>query len=56
MEALCAYLQEQAPILPLCFKSTSVLVQSEVVEGLTPTVAEAFHNLTECVIHLEGEP
>ncbi len=56
MEALCAYLQEQAPILPLCFKSTSVLVQSEVVEGLTPTAAEAFHNLTECVIHLEGEP
>lgn len=54
MEALCAYLREQAVILPVCFKSTSVLVQSNVIDGLTPTAAEAFYNLTECAVHLEG--
>ena len=37
---LCAYLQQQAPILPLCFKSSSVLYQTGAVSGLTPTAAE----------------
>lgn len=52
METLCAHLQVQAPILPLCFKSTSILLQSEVIEGLTPTVTEPFYNLSGCTIHL----
>lgn len=56
MGALCARLREQAPILPVCFKSTSVLTQSEVVEGLAPTAAEPFYALGQCVIHLEGDP
>ena len=53
MEALCAYLQKQAPILPVCFKSTSVLYQTGVVENLTPTMAEPFYGLSSCVIHLQ---
>lgn len=51
-KALCAYLQTQAPILPLCFKSTSVLIQADVLEGITPTMAEPFYGLTACTIHL----
>lgn len=51
-EALCAHLQSQAPILPVCFKSTSVLMQADVVEGLSPTMAEPFYDLPSCTIHL----
>ena len=55
MRSLCAHLRDQAPILPVCFKSTSVLTQAEVVEGLAPTAAEPFYALSQCLIHLEGE-
>lgn len=54
MQNLCAYLRNQAPILPICFKSTSVLMQNDVVEGLTPTMMEPFYNLTDCTIHLQS--
>ncbi|MCI8971674.1 MAG: ABC transporter substrate-binding protein [Oscillibacter sp.] len=53
MGALCAHLKDQAPILPVCFKSASVLTQAGVVEGLAPTAAEPFYALGQCVIHLE---
>lgn len=53
MTNLCRYLRQLAPILPLCFKSVSVLTQAEVVEGLSPTAAEPLYNLNECVIHLK---
>ena len=49
---LCAYLQQQAPILPLCFKSSSVLYQTGAVSGLTPTAAEPFYDLPSCQIPL----
>lgn len=52
MRALCTHLQSQAPILPLCFKSSSVLTQAHVLEGLEPTDAKPFYNLKQCVIHL----
>lgn len=52
IERLCAYLRNQAPILPICFKSTSVLLQTDVLDGLTPTTNEPFYNLTDCTIHL----
>lgn len=51
-KSLCAYLQTQAPILPVCFKSTSVLMQNDVLSGLQPTMAEPFYNLTDCTICL----
>ena len=54
MRVLCARLRDQAPILPVCFKSTSVLTQAEVVEGLAPTAAEPFYALGQSVIRLEG--
>ena len=52
MSHLCSRFQTQAPILPICFKSSSVLMQSDVLEGLTPTMAEPFYNLTNAAIHL----
>ena len=52
MEAVCRRLQETAPILPVCFKSSSVLTWAEVLEGLTPTAAEPFRGLESCTVHL----
>ena len=52
MKRLCTRLREQAPILPICFKSTSVLMQTDVLAGLTPTMAEPFYNLSDCTIQL----
>ena len=54
MKRFCSYFQNQAPILPVCFKSTSVLLQSGVFENLTSTMSEPFYNLTECTIYLEN--
>jgi len=51
--ALCRRLQAQAPILPVCFKAVSVLVQRGTVETLTPTAADPFYKLAECTIHLQ---
>lgn len=55
MERLCSRLQNLTPILPICFKSTSVLMQTDVLEGLVPTSAEPLYNLTDCSIHLRGD-
>lgn len=55
MAALCSHLQLQNPILPICFARTSVLMQSDVLEGLTPTAAEPFYGLESCVIHLQND-
>ena len=52
MKQLCTRLREQAPILPICFKSTSVLMQTDVLTGLKPTMAEPFYNLSDCTIRL----
>ena len=55
MKALCRYLKVQAPILPICFKSSSVLMQADVLEGLKPTDTEPFYGLSDCSIHLKPE-
>ena len=47
MLALCRQLQEDAPLLPVCFKSVSVLLPSGAVEAITPTAANPFYNLPE---------
>ena len=51
---LCRYLQSQAPILPICFKTVSTLYESDVLEGLTPTAAEPFYGLENIFIHLRA--
>lgn len=55
IRALCAHLKDQAPLLPVCFKSTSVLMQADVLEGLSPTMAEPFYDLAACTIHLRED-
>lgn len=55
MEALCARLSQQAPILPVCFSATSVLYQTGTITGLSPTMTEPFYDLSACVIHLREE-
>lgn len=52
MRSLCRYLQAQAPILPLCFKRTSVLTEGGVADGLSPTAADPFYQLGSISIQL----
>lgn len=52
MKAICSLLQTQAPILPICFKTTSVLVQDGVIDNLTPTAENSFYNFAACAVHL----
>lgn len=54
MKELCSHLQLYAPILPICFKSTSVLLQSDVVRILSPTMMEPFYQLENCSIQLKN--
>lgn len=54
MHTLCAHLQAECPIIPICFKSTSVLVQDGVVEGLQPTMANPFYDFSSCTVHLQA--
>lgn len=53
MRALCVHLRNQAPFLPVCFKSTSVLTQAGVAEGMSPTAAEPFYDLGKWIVHLK---
>ena len=52
MKSICALLKEQAPIVPICFACDTTLMQSNALENLSPTAAEPFYNLTECVFHV----
>ena len=52
MKSLCRHLQEQTPIIPVCFKSTSVLTQTGVLENLVSTASEPFYGLEDCTVHL----
>ena len=47
-------LRQQAPFLPLCFESRSVLTQQGVFEALTPTAADPFYDLGNWQLHLAG--
>lgn len=50
---LCAHLRSRNPILPLCFKRTSVLMQSSVIDGLESTAGEPFYGIPDCTVHLK---
>ena len=49
---LCRYLRTRSPILPLCFKRTSVLTRGNVLEGLNPTASDPFHQPESITINL----
>lgn len=54
LNALWQQLLEEAPLLPLCFKTTTVLTTEGVVEGLTPTETDPFSHLSGLTIHLNA--
>lgn len=54
-QRLCQQYRQQVPFVTVCFKSTSVLVQENVVEGLSPTLANPFYNLEKWTIHLSDD-
>ena len=54
IEKLCSHLQQQSPILPLCFKRSSILMQSGVVTDLQSTYSNPFYGLPECNIQLKA--
>ena len=51
IEALCRHLQSQMPIIPICFKRTSVLLPYDAVDTITPTAADPFYRLENWTIH-----
>ena len=55
LNALYRYLREQTPILPVCFKTVSTLVQRGTLEGLPPTAANPFYRLADCTVHLRAQ-
>ena len=54
LSTLCRYLLLQTPILPVCFKSVSVLYAANTVSGLSPTAAEPFYELQDITIQLRN--
>ena len=49
---LYQHLQEAVPLIPVCFKSDSLLTHSGVVENAAPTAANIFYNFPDWTIHL----
>ncbi len=52
-QGICRWIGEQAPILPVCFKSYSVLTHEGVAEGLAPSAANVFQDMTGWTVHLQ---
>ena len=48
---LCRHLREAVPLLPVCFKSASLLTHSGAVENARPTAANIFYNFPDWVLH-----
>lgn len=55
MEQLCARLKAQVPLVPVCFKTSSVLSQAGVIEGLNPTATNPFYGLSMLHIALNAK-
>lgn len=51
METLCRRLQVYAPIIPVCFKRTSVLLPYDAVDTITPTAADPFYGFEHWTVH-----
>ncbi len=50
--SLYGHLAQEMPLVPLCFKSLSVLTHSGTVEGLHPIQSNLFHALEDWTIHM----
>lgn len=45
LETMCRRMQSQTPLIPICFKRTSVLLPNNAVDTITPTAADPFYQL-----------
>ena len=50
LRALYAHLQQEAPIIPICFKNVSVLLPDKAVKIASPTASDPFSHLEDWVI------
>ncbi len=50
---LYQYFEQQSPILPVCFKSLSVLMPSGAVDEITPTAANPFYDFSQWKLHMK---
>lgn len=53
--ALCRCLAAEAPILPIAFKSVTVITPEGVIDGVSPTAAQPLRGLAQWHIHLPAE-
>ena len=51
-DAMCQYIVDQAPIIPICFEEQQVLTHRDVVSGLEPTQFNVFYNFRNWTINL----
>ncbi len=51
--SLYSYFEQQSPLLPVCFKSLSVLMPSGAVDKITPTAANPFYNFSQWNLHMK---
>ena len=45
LETVCRRMQSQTPLIPICFKRTSVLLPNNAVDAITPTATDPFYRL-----------
>ena len=55
LRALYRYLQQEAPIVPVCFKNESVLLPEKSVSIATPTATDPFYSLADWTIRWEDK-
>ena len=55
INALCSYLQQEMPIVPLCFKTRTILLQQNVAEGISSTINAPYSQLYCWIFHTEEE-
>lgn len=51
--SLYTYFEQQSPLLPVCFKSLSVLMPSGAVEKITPTAANPFYDFSQWKLNMK---
>ena len=51
-DAMCQYIVDQAPIIPICFEEQQVLTHRDIVSGLEPTQFNVFYNFRNWTINL----
>lgn len=56
LHALCESFQQQQPIVPLCFKTVSVLVTSNAIDEIFPTAVNPFYQMENWTVHLAPAP